>query len=332
MSRTIPVIRAAAIFPMLIWLRRNGRPVNQRLAAADLAHLSLDDPMQVIPLYCAAALFREMARAEGPDIGLRVVTESSVAELALLGKVALGARTPREALTRVAAAMPWHCSHEHMRLTSQDGDLTVIDGWTVELDSETLHVIHQHVAALIAELGRLADGRPQVLERIEIVPHPLMGLTHLQPRFGDRVVAARNRALTVHMAAAVADRPFPQTARDRSGPATMAGLKPLHGTDGIAPAARDIIAAMLEGGQPTVERLAFAAGMSLRSLQRRLAAEGTSYSGLLEMVRREQALRRIAAGDASLGAVSANLGFARQSALTRAVRRWTGRPPSALRR
>ena len=112
----------------------------------------------------------------------------------------------------------------------------------------------------------------------------------------------------------------------------MAGLKPLHGTDGIAPAARDIIAAMLEGGQPTVERLAFAAGMSLRSLQRRLAAEGTSYSGLLEMVRREQALRRIAAGDASLGAVSANLGFARQSALTRAVRRWTGRPPSALRR
>lgn len=142
--------------------------------------------------------------------------------------------------------------------------------WTAKPD-----VIHQHVAALIAELGRLADGRPQVLERIEIVPHPLMGLTHLQPRFGDRVVAARNRALTVHMAAAVADRPFPQTARDSSGPATMAGLKPLHGTDGIAPAARDIIAAMLEGGQPTVERLAFAAGMSLRSLQRRLAAEGT---------------------------------------------------------
>lgn len=106
MSRTIPVIRAAAIFPMLIWLRRNGRPVNQRLAAADLAHLSLDDPMQVIPLYCAAALFREMARAEGPDIGLRVVTESWWPELALLGKVALGARTPREALTRVAAAMP----------------------------------------------------------------------------------------------------------------------------------------------------------------------------------------------------------------------------------
>ena len=93
MSRTIPVIRAAAIFPMLIWLRRNGRPVNQRLGMADLAHLTFDDPMQLIPLHCAAALFREMARAEGPDIGLRVVDESSVAELALLGKVVLGART-----------------------------------------------------------------------------------------------------------------------------------------------------------------------------------------------------------------------------------------------
>ena len=92
--------------------------------------------------------------------------------------------------------------------------------------------------------------------------------------------------------------------------------------------ARATVAAMLGDRAPSVERLAAAYGLSLRTMQRRLSEEGTSFSALLEDVRREQALERLAAGKGSLGALSASLGYKRQSALTRAVRRWTGRPPS----
>jgi AraC-like DNA-binding protein len=68
----------------------------------------------------------------------------------------------------------------------------------------------------------------------------------------------------------------------------------------------------------------------VRTLQRRLAAEGTSFSALVEGVRREAALTGIA-GPASMADLSAQIGYANQSSLTRAVRRWTGAPPVALR-
>ena len=102
-------------------------------------------------------------------------------------------------------------------------------------------------------------------------------------------------------------------------------------TGELGTAMRETVAAMLESGMPSAGRLAAASGLSLRTLQRRLAAEGTSFSALLEDVRREQALERLAAGVGSLADLSASLGYKRQSALTRAVRRWTGRPPSRTR-
>jgi AraC-like DNA-binding protein len=39
----------------------------------------------------------------------------------------------------------------------------------------------------------------------------------------------------------------------------------------------------------------------------------------------------IGGSNAAIGDVAANVGYSRQSSLTRAVRRWTGAPPIALR-
>ena len=88
---------------------------------------------------------------------------------------------------------------------------------------------------------------------------------------------------------------------------------------------------MLSGDVPTIERLAVSAGMSQRTLQRRLAEENTSFSDLLEAARQDLALAEISAGRGPLTAVSDNLGYSQQSSLTRAVRRWTGRTPKAVR-
>ena len=95
--------------------------------------------------------------------------------------------------------------------------------------------------------------------------------------------------------------------------------------------AKAAVLSMLYAGNLSAARLASALGLSLRTLQRRLAAEGTSYSALLEEVRFEIAMPRIASGRETLADLSANLGYANQSVLTRAVCRWTGKPPSRIR-
>ena len=69
----------------------------------------------------------------------------------------------------------------------------------------------------------------------------------------------------------------------------------------------------------------------LRTLHRLLSAEDTTYSKLLDAVRRELAERYITDPDISLQEISSLLGFSELSAFSRAFRRWTGQPPSAAR-
>jgi AraC-like DNA-binding protein len=69
-----------------------------------------------------------------------------------------------------------------------------------------------------------------------------------------------------------------------------------------------------------------------RTLQRRLAAESTTFDEILDEVRRTTAERLITATDLPLTQVTALVGFTEQSALTRAVHRWFGQGPRAMRR
>ena len=65
--------------------------------------------------------------------------------------------------------------------------------------------------------------------------------------------------------------------------------------------------------------------------RRRLASNGTSFSELVQETRRETALKRIQSKTRPLGDLARDLGYTCPSTLTRAVRRWTGKPPSHLR-
>ncbi|GAB1640502.1 AraC family transcriptional regulator [Krasilnikovia sp. MM14-A1259] len=69
-----------------------------------------------------------------------------------------------------------------------------------------------------------------------------------------------------------------------------------------------------------------------RTLQRRLAVEGSTFAGLLDDVRRSAAYQLIARTDLPLSQVTAMVSLTEQSALSRAARRWFGMTPRELRR
>ena len=73
-------------------------------------------------------------------------------------------------------------------------------------------------------------------------------------------------------------------------------------------------------------------GMPVRTLQHRLRREGTSYSTLLDSVRRTRAVDLVAESDASIAEISAALGYGDVRSFHRAFRRWTGASPTAHRR
>jgi AraC-like DNA-binding protein len=95
---------------------------------------------------------------------------------------------------------------------------------------------------------------------------------------------------------------------------------------------RAAVAAALPGREPTVAAVARALGTSSRTLQRWLAEDGEHFASIVDAVRRERAEAFLRAPDVSMAEVSWLLGFAEQSAFTRAFRRWTGTTPTEWRR
>ena len=94
---------------------------------------------------------------------------------------------------------------------------------------------------------------------------------------------------------------------------------------------RQVLYRRAQRGQPAAA-IAADLGLPPRTLQRRLASDGTSFGSLLEEVRRELALRLLSEPRTSVAEVAFALGFADQTAFHRAFVRWTGSTPGEHRR
>jgi AraC-like DNA-binding protein len=95
---------------------------------------------------------------------------------------------------------------------------------------------------------------------------------------------------------------------------------------------RSLIQNELPLGGPDAATIASRLGMSLRTLSRRLAGEGTSFRELMDDVRRCQALDHVGNSSLDLSEIAHRLGFSHGAAFHRAFRRWTGQPPLRYRR
>ena len=95
---------------------------------------------------------------------------------------------------------------------------------------------------------------------------------------------------------------------------------------------RSYLAGVLNnGGEPPRAVTAARLHLSDRTLQRRLLAEASSFAQLLDATRCELARQYLSDAHRSLGEVADLLGFADQSNLFRACRRWFGMPPGQYR-
>jgi AraC-like DNA-binding protein len=331
MTQTLPLIRAASIAPIAIWLRAHGRPLEARLAAAGLPPDILDEPERPIAFRSAVRFAVSAARAEGPDLGARSIAETGLAPFATIGRVALSSASPREAFARLAVAFGRFNSHVQFAVERRPGGVVLHHLYTVRLDDEALHQAQQTlVAAMLAALAGAGRGGPAVTSAA-LTPHPEHGVAHLAPHFGFAPQPSPTRAVEIAIPDAALDRPYLRRARPRAEPAATEDWPALRGEGGLAASVRAVLPQLLRLRAAHVEAVADLAFMSPRTLQRRLAGEGTSLSQLADETRRAMAVTDLAAARRLVGEVAGELGYAETSALTRAVRRWTGRPPRALR-
>jgi AraC-like DNA-binding protein len=133
----------------------------------------------------------------------------------------------------------------------------------------------------------------------------------------------------------VLDLPFARTdpglaaVLGRHADALLAALPPLDAS--LTDRVRALVAEGLRGGDPQVKRIAAKLKMSERTLQRKLAAEGTTFDALVDRLREELARRYLTDERLAIAEVAFLLGYSEPSAFHRAFKRWTGTTPGELR-
>ncbi|HTV38081.1 MAG TPA: AraC family transcriptional regulator ligand-binding domain-containing protein [Xanthobacteraceae bacterium] len=92
------------------------------------------------------------------------------------------------------------------------------------------------------------------------------------------------------------------------------------------------ISVLMPHGKARMSEVARELGISPRTLARRLSSEGLTFASMLQTLRYDLAKRHLADEDLSISKIAWLLGYQDISSFTNAFKRWTGKPPAAVRK
>lgn len=185
--------------------------------------------------------------------------------------------------------------------------------------------------AFVVNLARLGTRQrivpEQVISQVPLTHPSFVEYFGVQPILADHA--------TIRMSIADAERPF-LTANEAIWSAFEPDLRRrLSALDASADTKTRVRAALLEAlpsGAHAMPQVAKQLGMSKRTLQRRLAGEGTTFQQVLQKTREDLARHYLTETELVTAEIGFLLGFDEPNSFYRAFRDWTGLTPEGLRR
>jgi AraC-like DNA-binding protein len=328
--RTLPLIRAASLVPFVRFLDGLGAPTARFLTDAELAYYPYDQPEAPIAFLSVLRFSMQAAESCGVlDLGCRAAEQASLNQLGIFGRAVSHAPDVRSALLRAGSLMRHFSSHESLFLLADEAEPTITVHFTRMAGLGERHVAEQYTAMLVRRVVEASGLIGPCFRRVAFSSDPFGSFELLRHWFCDEIVLAERPGLKMTLLPGILDRPLFAQDPDQPRPA---GWLPLGPSLSLRESLSLLVSTMLLGGLPSIAEVADVSGMSLRSLQRQMHAEGTSFREVLDGQRRELALRYVRQSSVSLSGLSQNLGYGYQSSLTRAVKRWTAESPRSLRR
>ena len=301
------------------------------LARAGIEAAALARPDARIPHALAIEALRELVAQTGDEeVGLRAAASVESIDLEVLDQIVRSCATFRDAL---------ECTALYTRVLHEAAEVSVVDRGDAVLWR-----------------FRVADGVPQPRAANDFV-------VLLAARFGVRCMAAVRPAREVHfmhaapekleaysmfsasklrfgmphngfvLDRAMLDQPLPgANARMRALFETYAREAASRASPQVRNRVREEIVARLGSRKLDMASVAVALGMSPPTLRRRLEEDGTTFSALVDEMRRDLAEQYLRDPTKAVEEVAALLGFGHVSTFHRAFRRWTGVTPSQHRK
>lgn len=295
------------------------------LAELGLERAALEDPAAHLPLDVHGRLLARASAITGePGLGILLGLQMRISSHGWLGFAAMSAATVRDALEIAARYTPTRTSAISLRLREADDVAAlVVEAQTPLGDAEDALIFSLIVG--ISQIGDALTGRSLAGSADVTFAEPayFARFRHLaEVRFGQPVNQLTFARSVLDLPLVMAD---PAASRLALAECERA-LAAHRGGEGMAVRARGVIARP-RGGFRSLDEAARALGMSARTLKRKLAAERTTYSGLVDAERRERAILLLRGEALSLDEIAARLGYSDAANFSRAFRRWTGTSP-----
>ena len=329
------VIRSACLRGFRDVVRKAGGDADELARRAGLDPAALDADDLLVPDIAVAEVLEVAASTLGvPDLGLRVAARQ---DLTMLGPLSLAIQNSPTVAEAFAATSRYLFVHAPSLSVTLEPDPDGVRGVAAVRygPAAALPGLRQATDLGLGFLHRatlLLVGGGYGLRTVDLPHHPVAAIGVYEEFFGVRVRPGREAA-RLRVPASLAALPLTDADESirRMALGFLAQQSPA-GTRTFVPRVRGAVAQTLGTSTPDIGSVARLLALHPRTLQRRLAAEGTTYAALLDDVRRETARHYLAATDVPLAQVAGLLGLSEQSALTRCCRRWWGHPPSAVRR
>lgn len=301
------------------------------LRRADLRGLSLRDPDARIPLRCYYNVIEAAAELTAdPHFGLSYIDGVTPDAIGAVGFLAMTSATLGESIGRILRYYRVLNEGERLTLERAGARATVrFEPWGPPRPAHA-HACEMYAFDFLVMAGRMTGESVPILAFD--VRHAQRGDEGVYRRVFGRVPRFHAPENLWSFPAAVLERPMARAdaALSRFFEAYVEKLELRVAAPSVANAVRTALGDRLCDGEITLDSLARGLKQSARTLQRRLADEGTSLSALVESVRRERAFAYLAA-NLPIAEVSYLLGFSEPRAFHRAFRRWTGETPQAWR-
>ncbi len=267
-----------------------------------------------------------------PDFGLRLAERQDIGILGTLAVAMRHSATVGEAGMCASRYLSVHSPAVAFKIRpGEQSDETVLSFDILVEHSAQWSQTAEHAIGLAWRILRLLSEGRSHLRQVRF-PHARVGSrTSYRRRFGAELIFEAPRAALV-VESAVLTLPISEyndQLHDLAASYLEGRLPARRKTCEVQ--VRQAIEALLGSGACNYRQVAKVLYVHPRTLQRRLADEGTTFEAIKDEVRRDLTERYLSQPEVPLAQVAALLDYSEQSAFTRSCQRWFHTTPSALR-
>ncbi|MFB7708867.1 AraC family transcriptional regulator [Streptomyces sp. NPDC056105] len=329
------LIRSSSLTGLPALVTSLGGQPEPLLRQAGIRPEAVSDPDEYIPYRSLVAVLDLAARRyECPDFGLRLSTHQGLDILGPVGVIGRHAASVGEALDSIARFLYQYSPAIEIVVEAR--------GPVAEYHFRIRPRVQRSLVDL-AQIGELSMGTTLQIFRMLIAPdftprsvsflhRPLAPTATYEEYFGCPVAGEQDH-WGFRFSADVLDRPV-----EGSDPAVrrlvieyLSGVVGGLGIDGLPAEVRSVAKRALPTRRFGLEDVAESFVLHPRTLQRQLAAHGTTFQEIVDDVRRELADRYLRTTKMPLAQLADVLGYSEQSSFSRSCHRWFGCSPQAHR-